>query len=262
MPALAALAVAAVARFGGSGPVRVAISGIAGPALLAIAYVIGAPGGGTQTSSYQYALLGVAVAAAVSVLVAVARKPPPGALRKVARIGEREPAAEKPAPRDEPWVGVHRHQAWTDAPDDDETWPGDDSPTDPITAATPSWAPEPTGPDETTDPLPAQGRAERAKPAQGRARVETAKPEPEETTEPIPAAGGETAAGEKTAAGQADETTEPLPAAATPQPPPAKRRGRRRGQDKDEQAVPARDSDYVDWVRALGGSGGGDADKK
>jgi hypothetical protein len=327
IPALVALAVAAVARFGGSGPVRVAISGIAGPALLAVAYVIGAPGGGTQTSSYQYALLGVAVAAAVSVLVAVARKPPPGMLRRPERAKEPVRGNGAPARRDEPWTGAHRHPAWTDAPDE-ETWPGDDSPTDPVPARSHTWT------DEPTDPVPARGGADRdadagaaddpttpgesgkPAPAQGRARVEgsvgpaTARPDADDW--PDEAARGRTGAGE--AANQGgwpdetprdragdeetvprpsggrrrkpdDETTDALPAGgwrdgddATTDPipaarggddattesvpaaePPAKRgrRGRRRGQDAGDQPVPSRDSDYVDWVRALGRSGGG-----
>jgi hypothetical protein len=240
MPALAALVVAAVARFGGSGPVRVAISGVAGPALLAVAYVIGAPGGGAQTSSYQYALLGVAVAAAVSVLVAVARKPTPRRLVRRRPAEDRSRESAEPAPRDEPWSAAHRLPAWTDAPDD-SPWPADDSPTDPLPAARRG-----ARPDETTVPLPsARGSASPA------ARVE-------ETTEPLPAARDEAGS---------DRTTEPQPAKAGPTADPAGpepdavpakrsgRRGRRRGQDPAGQPVAARDSDYVDWVRALGGSG-------
>src|SRR2546430_1258946 len=53
---LIALAVAAIARFGGSDATAVGVSGLAGPALVGIAYLIGGPGGGSETSAYRSAL--------------------------------------------------------------------------------------------------------------------------------------------------------------------------------------------------------------
>ncbi|MEN3304229.1 MAG: hypothetical protein V7603_431 [Micromonosporaceae bacterium] len=275
MPALVALVVAAVARFGGAGPVRVAISGVAGPALLAAAYLIGAPGGGTQTSSYQYALLGVAVAAAVSVLVAVARRPAIRLGRGAApqeRPARRRAADEAPAPRDEAWTGgAHRLPAWTDAPDD-SAWPADDSPTDPLPATGRG-----TEPDETTQPLPPATLPPKPQPASPSKAADPPKPRPASTAKasnppkPQPASptkagnppkaepGGTNEPGSTNEPGDTNETGDTNVTAGTAEAAaPAKRtgrRGRRRGQDAGEQPVATRDADYVDWVRALGGSG-------
>ncbi|MBO0869382.1 MAG: hypothetical protein J2P15_12525 [Micromonosporaceae bacterium] len=74
-PALIALGVAAVARLGGTNLGAVAVSGLAGPALVAAAYLIGAPGDGVQKSAYLWALTAVAVGVVVSILAAVLRMP-------------------------------------------------------------------------------------------------------------------------------------------------------------------------------------------
>ncbi len=74
-PALIALAVAAIARFGGSDKRAVAASGVAGPLLLGFAYLVSGPSSGSQSTAYRYALIAVAAGLAVSVLVGVVRRP-------------------------------------------------------------------------------------------------------------------------------------------------------------------------------------------
>jgi hypothetical protein len=240
IPALIALAVATVVRFGGGTRLHVAFAGVAGPGLLAAAYVIGAPGGGAQSTAYRCALIGVGVAAAVSVLVAVARRPvglrerlaagwPPRVRRRGTQPDEPATgpatgpadAAESTGPAGEPRSGAHRLPAWSEAPD--EAWPDE------------------SRPDES--------RADQSRADQSRADEfwpEATGAEPVEAA-PIPPA-------------------DPAPASRPAQPatPPAAetaprgktgRRGRRRDRDAAAPPVPADDSDYVDWVRALGGGG-------
>jgi hypothetical protein len=74
---LIGLAVAAVARFGGSDSRAVGASGATGPALVGLAYLIAGPGSGSGSSAYRWALVAIAAGGAVSVLVAVARRPTP-----------------------------------------------------------------------------------------------------------------------------------------------------------------------------------------
>ncbi len=76
MPAVIAFGAATVSRFGGGGRAAIAGSGAAGPVLVAGAYVIGGPGGGTQSVAYWCALGGVGVGAAVSAFVSLARRLP------------------------------------------------------------------------------------------------------------------------------------------------------------------------------------------
>lgn len=305
VPALIALIVAAVARFGGSRPVPVAVSGATGPAVLAAAYVIGAPGGGVQATAYRYALVAVAVGGAVSVLVALVRRPAGGyaggahpeldggpdsdgtqpgyasmqarghraeqpghrhaqvsAHRSEQRAGRRSEQVPDPTgdpfdgvpttparpgglvvaagaalagrgrggtgPRQEPdtqdygdeesWPGAHRLPAWTDVPED-SPWPGYDE--------------APVGP---------SGRTEQP------------------TAGPVPARGWSTGG-----APARDRSTGTRSALATPGAPDAApqagtgrakgRWGRRRGREPAGQPLTDGDSEYVNWVRTLGGRG-------
>jgi hypothetical protein len=108
---LIGLAVAAIARFGGSDTRAVGASGATGPALVGLAYLIAGPGSGSGGSAYRWALVAIAAGGAVSVLVAVARRPvrtatpapapaPAPALAPAAPIAEvplgPEPAEESP----------------------------------------------------------------------------------------------------------------------------------------------------------------------
>jgi hypothetical protein len=74
--ALIALAVAGIARFGGSDSRAVGACGATGPALVGLAYLIAGPGAGGGTNAYRWALVAIAVGGGVSVGVAVARRRP------------------------------------------------------------------------------------------------------------------------------------------------------------------------------------------
>jgi hypothetical protein len=102
---LIGLAVAAIARFGGSDSRAVGASGATGPALVGFAYLIAGPGSGSGGSAYRWALVAIAAGGTVSVLVAVARRPagrtaPAPAPTPAAPIAELplgpEPAEESP----------------------------------------------------------------------------------------------------------------------------------------------------------------------
>jgi hypothetical protein len=73
--ALITLAVAGIARFGGSDPWAVGVCGAAGTGLVGLAYLIAGPGGGDDGTAYKTALLAIPVGVAVSIGVAVARRP-------------------------------------------------------------------------------------------------------------------------------------------------------------------------------------------
>ena len=89
---LIGLAVAAIARFGGSDSRAVGASGATGPAVVGLAYLIAGPGSGSGGSAYRWALVAIAAGGAVSVLVAVVRRP------KSAPTPAPTPAAEAPPP--------------------------------------------------------------------------------------------------------------------------------------------------------------------
>jgi hypothetical protein len=250
VPALIALAVAALARFGGSGPVAVAVSGVAGPALLAAAYVIGAPGGGTETTAYRYALLSVAVAAAVSVLVAVARRPAPSQERRSA-----EPTDSwQPTESGQPAESGQPTEPSPPAPLALETaaWP-ETAPPQP-TASAPSRPAAPSQPaapaPETTKPP----RAPRKAAKRGTAKQKAAEPT-QAVKEPVAAQPG---AHRQPARLDLPEDVPPKGAGKEPvqEEQPAKRRGgrRRRGDDAGPR-MSAGESDYDDWLKALGSSG-------
>jgi len=93
MALLTGVLIGAYARWLGEHPVAVAASGLAGPALVAAAYLFAGPGSGaTQRDPYLASLIAVAAGVAVSVLIAVLRRPRP----------ETMPAAPEPTPKPAP----------------------------------------------------------------------------------------------------------------------------------------------------------------
>lgn len=76
---LTAFAVSIVARWGGAGKIGVAVSGLAGPALLASAYVIAGPGRlgehEAQSAAYRGSLIAAAAGLCASVAVTLLRRP-------------------------------------------------------------------------------------------------------------------------------------------------------------------------------------------
>jgi hypothetical protein len=227
VPALLAFAVGGVARLGALPPVATAVSGACGPALVAAAYLIGAPGGGAQTSAYRYALLSVAVGGAVSATTAYARWP------------ERRERPE-PAATAEP------------APDDDAAWATGPtaSPTGDSAESTVDLAGPAKNDDQTTQAVPvAVGKA--AAKVSASAPVPAAEPPAAKPAEPPAAKPAEPPA--KPVVKPAADKTEP-PAPVTDETPTKRlsRRAKRRAEETTQQ-LHAGDSDYVDWVKGLGG---------
>ena len=268
---LIALAVAAIARFGGSDLRAVALCGLAGPALVGLAYLIAGPGGGAQTTAYRYALFAICAGFAVSALVAVVRRPRPA--RRT--VPAPTPATTEPEPEPEP-----EEQATTEpepARDPgrsrlgaaDYGWPEPEAEpvsTGPTTAPT---AAEPAGTEAAAPPAPTRssGRNRAAKPEPAKPEPAPAK-EPDTTAEPAAAAAPtpvppaavaptgraarKTAARRKTAAApaapepvaEAEAEAKPVSPAPPPVPapepePPAKGRLGRRGR-RDPEPKPAK----------------------
>ncbi|GAA1827107.1 hypothetical protein GCM10009682_53090 [Luedemannella flava] len=86
---LVSATLAMIARFGGSGKLAVAVSGLGGPALIAVAYLIAGPGvSGDHTDQlvpYRTALLGVLASVVASLVVAAAGRRPPKPRRPPSR---------------------------------------------------------------------------------------------------------------------------------------------------------------------------------
>jgi hypothetical protein len=124
VPAAIGLVAALVSRFGGGGRWAVAGSGAAGPLLVAGAYVIAGPGGGSHTVAYWCSIGGVATGVAASAFVALAR-----------RTGAATPDGPGYAATrwDDPESQAGARHAAADAPDFD----GGDLPVD--SASTSSW---------------------------------------------------------------------------------------------------------------------------
>jgi len=280
---LIALAVAAIARFGGSDLRAVAVCGVAGPALIGLAYVIAGPGGGSQTSAYRFALFAACAGFAVSALLAVVRR----RRRKPAlSTAIPEPTGTRPE-----FAGTGSH--WDPSPTDLDDLDTDDSRASrPDTGSHPDtvdygWPePEPDEPDTDTrrvalqaptapEPVdepaaPAKKAARRRTPAK-KAATRTGPTTPEAapvSPAPVSPAPAPARPARATSSGPA---TAP---AAAPAAEPAKggqgrlgRRGRREpAPDTATPAKPAkaprvskaqaREEDHVDWVKSLGGGNG------
>jgi hypothetical protein len=87
--------VAAIARFGGGRPMQVAVSGFGGPMLLATAYLVAGPGGGTGLTYHTVAYRSVLVAAVLSLLVSEV-------VAFVGRLPKRPPREKTPREPREP----------------------------------------------------------------------------------------------------------------------------------------------------------------
>jgi len=158
IPGVIAFGAASVSRFGGGGRAAVAASGAAGPALVAGAYLIGGRGGGTQTVAFWCALGGVAVGAAVSAFVALARRiPRPDFLRPAYQRSD-GPRPEYAGHRydldeydDEPGGARHGGGEHAQPWDRDDPWDRDSSADDAPATWRPRGYSEP--PDRLTDAL-------------------------------------------------------------------------------------------------------------
>jgi len=101
--AVLGLAVAAVARFGGARRIGIGLSGLAGPAIVAAAYLIaGAGGGGDQVGPFRASLIAVAAGACASIAVAVPGQPSHSSGRDRAERTATAVDAGPPAEFDEP----------------------------------------------------------------------------------------------------------------------------------------------------------------
>jgi hypothetical protein len=210
---LIGLAVAAVARFGGSDSRAVGASGATGPALVGLAYLIAGPGSGSGGSAYRWALVAIAAGGAVSVLVAVARRPAPRA------------AAPAPALAPTPAPPV------TEVPLGPE--PAEESPTEVLAPISPPAPPiSPPAPPPAAPEKPVSPAAAPVSPAP------TAE-EPEETVDL-----GRSDPSEGVQASKISE--EP---AEEPKPKKGFRLGRRKKEPKEE--VPRAPDDHLDWVNSL-----------
>ncbi|HEX6500252.1 MAG TPA: hypothetical protein VF054_14660 [Micromonosporaceae bacterium] len=217
---LVTLVVAGTARWAGRPKVTVATCGAAGPLLLGFAYLIaGAGGGDLQRVPYTAALVSVPLAVLVSVVVAFARRP----VRSTAPT-DAEPVA--PATDAGPVTpvthAVHVGSATGTGPGADPTVDEAAKPT-PVPAAKPKPAVAPS-PTASKAPVPSARTAPDAMPA-------PAAP---------PTHPGTTTAADADATGSPDQ--------------PSAKSGARRGRRKrgTADAEPVQESDYVEWVRALG----------
>lgn len=246
-PVLALLvggAVAAAARSRGLPMAHTILAGAAGPALLALPYLIAAPGAGdraAQAPAYGGALVGVAAGLLAAVVIAVIRLP-----------GDRAAGSSPGVPAVVP---------------PDVTDPGGAAPAGPGAAAPTFPAePEPAVPTEPPEPDPDHGgRPEAA--ASGPLSAGTAPPTepvlepsaeapaevpaevPEPPEEPEPAVSAEPAEPAAESAGDHADSAGDQAAPAAP-PAPSKKGGRRR--QKTDEA-------HVDWVRSLAGEEDDDA---
>jgi hypothetical protein len=268
---LIALAVAAVARFGGSDLRAVAICGLAGPALIALAYLVAGPGGGAQTDAYRYALFAVCAGFAVSAVIAVVRR------------RNRRTTVPTPAPEPEAAPAPDEAPASGSSPDTiDYGWPApepEEPDTDTRRVALPPPEPEPEAEPAPQARKPARRRAPAKKAAEAPATPEAAPVSPAPVS-PAPVSPAGPSRGKTPARAAAPAAVAPAPAAGTPAPvqeaepmEPSKAKGRlgrrSRREPAPDPAVPAkpakpakvrkaqaREEDHVDWVKSLGGGEG------
>jgi len=264
---LIALVVAAIARFGGVDLRAVAACGLAGPALVGLAYLVAGPGGGSQTTAYRYALLAVCAGFAVSALAAVLRRrrptrrtalPEPAATAEPLPTWERAPEAETSPTGlgavDYGWPEPETAESATST-DQQTPEPGPATPTKTGPAAAVKTDPATATPAKATK---AASRRKAPAKATKAATAPAAEPAPPPRPEPAP----------KPPAARPVEPPEPVaapePAPAADIPAKAARLGRRGRRDPEPQpgkpAKPprvskaeARENDHVDWVKSLGG---------
>ena len=242
---LVGVAVAAAARSRGLPVLHTILSGTAGPALLAVAYLIAAPGAddrSVQAPAFGGALVALAAGLLASVMVAMSRLPAGGAgplpvgltgpaTREVgsAPVGLAAPlSVPPPAGPDQTLAGG------TFAGPAPAGWP-DPAPVTPapVTPAPVTPAPVTPAPVTPAPVTPAPVTPAPVTPAPVTPAAVTAAPEPPVAAEP------------------------PWPARPGPAPPSGaaapKKRGRQRHQRHEDE--------HVDWVRSLGGSEGEDEDE-
>jgi hypothetical protein len=159
--AIAALVSALIAAYGrwlGEHRTTVAVSGLAGPALLATAYLVAGPG----TTGYLGAILAVPAGVVASVMVAVVRRPTPAPV-----------PAPVAGPTTEIVPAARPDLDWTSEPDD---W--QQQQTDRVASL---WGAEPTQPIESS-----RSRSEPVRPRQEPVRPrQEPRPEPVKATKPV-----------------------------------------------------------------------------
>jgi hypothetical protein len=265
-------AVAGLARLGGNDPRFTAVSGAAGPALIAAAYLIAGPGSGAAAQAYRYALIAVVVAAAASVLIAVLRRPRPAAPATVVVPAITSTAGES-QPTIEPWESPTRtpDYGWSSEPSSSHPLPEPirAEPVDTSRAEPTVTAPAPTPEAEaeaagsgsrrrgfglrrgrSEEPAPAPPPVATPEPVAAREPVAAPEPTPEPAA--IPRQRGRKAQKQAEQAEQQTEQTGQAERRAEParppvdEPKPSGRRSRRRAADSQPQ-----ESEYVDWVKGL-----------
>ncbi|OLE25137.1 MAG: hypothetical protein AUG44_16875 [Actinobacteria bacterium 13_1_20CM_3_71_11] len=247
---LIGLAVAAIARFGGSDSRAVGASGATGPALVGLAYLIAGPGsgsGGSGGGAYRWALVAVAAGGAVSVLVAVARRPAPRTATPkptpAAPIAEVPlgPEPEQEAPT-EVLTPVSPPAAPAAAPVSPPAAPVSPPAAPPAAPVSPPAAPPapPVAPEKPVSPAAAPAAAPVSPPA---APVSPASP-PAQAEETVDLGRSDPPEG-----AQASKISEEP--AAEPAPKKGFRLGRRKKEPKEEAPKPAAADDHLDWVNSL-----------
>src|SRR6266545_5603017 len=287
---LIALGVAAIARFGGSDARAVGASGVAGPAVVGLAYLIAGPGGGSDGTAYRTALLAIAAGVVVSAAVAMARRrparpapaaAPAGPTDETTAAGPSDETTAEPTTEERPTAEPEPEPATSKAsePETPETattatstaaapkTPATATSTaaakPPATATSTAVAPQTPATAKSTaaaKPPPA-AKAAKSKPPKAAAQPSTPEPAPgraepaPDRAEPAPPP---LAKPSQTKRPAREETPAPPPASAAPpkeEPAPAKTRrlprfGRRRTEAAD-RAAPAASDEHIDWVKAL-----------
>jgi len=225
---------AAYGRWLGEQGVPVAVSGVAGPAVLAAAYLVAGPG----TSGYVGALLGVVAGAGASVAVAVVRQARPAAEGPPAdRPLAADVTAARPAP--EPWSSQPT-EPWSSQPT--ESWssqpePWSSQPTEPISVPSTAdlWTPRTPEPWSTPAPVEPPPVAPVRVTARAKAKPPPPPPPPPPPAPPPP---------------KAQPQPKPPPPA-KPAKPPKPPKAAKQAKVKPEPVPSPRDADYESWLTAL-----------
>jgi hypothetical protein len=229
---LIATAVAGLARWLGRPVVAVALSGLGGPALLAVAYLIAGPGvrngHNDQAAPYWGSLIAVAAGLLGSVLVAVVRRPGAAATADGTPI---EPTGTRdavfPEQAQPPWHSppppTSDARPTSDASPTSDARPASEARTTTESASVP--APEPSH----SQPLPRRRPAKPSVPAKTPTAMQAK--EPPTAVPPVPTA---------------VPAIEPVPLMLVPKPRSAPKPDRRSGRAAAEE-------EYLGWVEGLGG---------